>query len=61
MLLFSQLAMVQVIDEHADQGRPIIFSSFQPDAVQLMRKLQENHPVILLNPLLILFSLRIHK
>ncbi|XP_021845937.2 glycerophosphodiester phosphodiesterase GDPD1, chloroplastic isoform X1 [Spinacia oleracea] len=41
-------AVLKVIDEHADQGRPIIFSSFQPDAVQLMRKLQENHPVYFL-------------
>lgn len=41
-------AVLKIIDEHANQGRPIIFSSFQPDAAQLMRKLQNNHPVFFL-------------
>lgn len=37
----------QVVDEHAD-NRPIIFSSFHPDAARLIRKLQMTYPVILL-------------
>jgi glycerophosphoryl diester phosphodiesterase len=35
---------VQVVSEHAG-NRPIIFSSFQPDAAQLIRKLQDKYPV----------------
>lgn len=35
---------VQVVFEHAND-RPIIFSSFQPDAAQLIRKLQDKYPV----------------
>jgi len=38
----------QVISEHA-KDRPILFSSFQPDAAQLMRKLQGTYPVSELN------------
>lgn len=34
----------QVVFEHA-QGRPIMFSSFQPDAALLIRKLQSTYPV----------------
>lgn len=37
----------QVVDEHA-KNRPIIFSSFHPDAAQLMRKMQRSYPVRLL-------------
>uniref|UniRef100_A0ACD5TY30 Uncharacterized protein n=1 Tax=Avena sativa TaxID=4498 RepID=A0ACD5TY30_AVESA len=38
---------VQVVFEYA-KDRPIIFSSFQPDAAQLMRKLQSTYPVYFL-------------
>ncbi|KAL2903787.1 Glycerophosphodiester phosphodiesterase GDPD1 chloroplastic [Bienertia sinuspersici] len=41
-------AVLKIINEHVDQGRPIIISSFQPDAAQLMRKLQDNLPVFFL-------------
>lgn len=34
----------QVVLEHA-KDRPVMFSSFQPDAAQLMRKLQNKYPV----------------
>lgn len=34
----------QVVFEYA-KDRPIIFSSFQPDAAQVMRKLQSTYPV----------------
>ncbi|XP_020262623.1 glycerophosphodiester phosphodiesterase GDPD1, chloroplastic-like [Asparagus officinalis] len=37
----------KVVFEHANE-RPIIFSSFQPDATQLMRKLQSIYPVFFL-------------
>ncbi|KAF8715396.1 hypothetical protein HU200_027039 [Digitaria exilis] len=40
-------AILKVVFEHAD-GRPIIFSSFQPDAAQLIRKLQDKYPVYFL-------------
>lgn len=40
--------VLKVVNEHAKQGRPIIFSSFQPDAAQLMRKLQDTFPVFFL-------------
>ncbi|PUZ46887.1 hypothetical protein GQ55_7G119300 [Panicum hallii var. hallii] len=40
-------AVLKVVFEHAD-GRPIIFSSFQPDAAQLIRKLQDKYPVYFL-------------
>ncbi|KAJ0969240.1 hypothetical protein J5N97_022117 [Dioscorea zingiberensis] len=39
--------ILQVVSNHAN-GRPIIFSSFHPDAAQLMRKLQTAHPVFFL-------------
>ncbi|KAK9276856.1 hypothetical protein L1049_006393 [Liquidambar formosana] len=39
--------MRQVVFEYAED-RPIIFSSFQPDAAQLMRKLQSSYPVFFL-------------
>ncbi|KAL2560032.1 Glycerophosphodiester phosphodiesterase GDPD1 [Forsythia ovata] len=39
--------VLQVVFENA-RDRPIIFSSFQPDAVQLMRKLQSTYPVYFL-------------
>uniref|UniRef100_A0A7C9EZT3 glycerophosphodiester phosphodiesterase n=1 Tax=Opuntia streptacantha TaxID=393608 RepID=A0A7C9EZT3_OPUST len=38
---------LKVVNKYAD-GRPIIFSSFQPDAAQLIRKLQDNFPVFFL-------------
>ncbi|KAF5748674.1 hypothetical protein HS088_TW04G00632 [Tripterygium wilfordii] len=40
-------AVLQVVFEHA-KDRPIIFSSFQPDAVLLVRKLQCVYPVFFL-------------
>ncbi|CAD6250904.1 unnamed protein product [Miscanthus lutarioriparius] len=40
-------AILKVISEHA-KDRPILFSSFQPDAAQLMRKLQGTYPVYFL-------------
>ncbi|EES05139.1 hypothetical protein BDA96_04G168100 [Sorghum bicolor] len=40
-------AILKVIFEHA-KDRPILFSSFQPDAAQLMRKLQGTYPVYFL-------------
>ncbi|XP_021297951.1 glycerophosphodiester phosphodiesterase GDPD1, chloroplastic-like [Herrania umbratica] len=39
--------ILQVVFEFA-KDRPIIFSSFQPDAAQLVRKLQNNYPVFFL-------------
>ena len=39
-------AVLEVVSEHAG-GRPVIFSSFQPDAAQLVRKLQDKYPVSL--------------
>lgn len=38
------LVFDQVVFEYA-KDRPILFSSFQPDAAQLMRKLQGTYPV----------------
>lgn len=40
-------AILKVISQHA-KDRPILFSSFQPDAAQLMRKLQGTYPVYFL-------------
>ncbi|KQJ99618.1 glycerophosphodiester phosphodiesterase GDPD1, chloroplastic [Brachypodium distachyon] len=40
-------AILKVVFEYA-KDRPIIFSSFQPDAAQLMRKLQSTYPVYFL-------------
>ncbi|KAG2571732.1 hypothetical protein PVAP13_7KG118700 [Panicum virgatum] len=40
-------AVLEVVFEHAG-GRPVIFSSFQPDAAQLVRKLQDKYPVYFL-------------
>ncbi|EES10654.1 glycerophosphodiester phosphodiesterase GDPD1, chloroplastic [Sorghum bicolor] len=40
-------AVLKVVLEHAGD-RPIIFSSFQPDAAQLIRKLQDKYPVFFL-------------
>ncbi|KAF2286450.1 hypothetical protein GH714_017024 [Hevea brasiliensis] len=39
--------ILKVVFEHA-KDRPIMFSSFQPDAAQLMRKLQRKYPVFFL-------------
>jgi len=39
----------QVVFEYA-KDRPIIFSTFQPDAALLIRKLQSNYPVSSLKP-----------
>ncbi|KAJ6393210.1 hypothetical protein OIU77_022644 [Salix suchowensis] len=39
--------ILQVVFEHAKE-RPVIFSSFQPDAALLMRKLQSTYPVFFL-------------
>jgi len=38
------LIVEQVVFEYA-KDRPIIFSTFQPDAAMLIRKLQSNYPV----------------
>uniref|UniRef100_A0A1D1Y8S6 glycerophosphodiester phosphodiesterase n=1 Tax=Anthurium amnicola TaxID=1678845 RepID=A0A1D1Y8S6_9ARAE len=46
-LASSLRAILQVVFDFANQ-RPIIFSSFQPDAAQLMRKLQSAYPVFFL-------------
>uniref|UniRef100_A0ACD5UQ12 Uncharacterized protein n=1 Tax=Avena sativa TaxID=4498 RepID=A0ACD5UQ12_AVESA len=40
-------AILKVVFEHA-KDRPVIFSSFQPDAALLMRKLQDQYPVYFL-------------
>ncbi|XP_027154023.1 glycerophosphodiester phosphodiesterase GDPD1, chloroplastic-like isoform X1 [Coffea eugenioides] len=40
-------AILRVVFEHA-RDRPIIFSSFQPDAALLIRKLQSTYPVFFL-------------
>ncbi|KAF5181640.1 Glycerophosphodiester phosphodiesterase, partial [Thalictrum thalictroides] len=40
-------AILQVVFDYAKE-RPIIFSSFQPDAAGLMRKLQKTYPVFFL-------------
>ncbi|NP_001169348.1 Glycerophosphodiester phosphodiesterase GDPD1, chloroplastic-like [Zea mays] len=40
-------SVLKVVFEHAND-RPIIFSSFQPDAAQLIRKLQDKYPVLFL-------------
>ncbi|GAA0141772.1 phosphodiesterase [Lithospermum erythrorhizon] len=40
-------AILNVVFEHA-KDRPIVFSSFQPDAIQLVRKLQNTYPVFFL-------------
>ncbi|KAK1617038.1 hypothetical protein QYE76_022555 [Lolium multiflorum] len=40
-------AILKVVFEYA-KDRPIIFSSFQPDAAQLMRKMQSTYPVYFL-------------
>ncbi|CAL5027813.1 unnamed protein product [Urochloa decumbens] len=40
-------AVLKVVFEHAD-GRHIIFSSFQPDAARLIRRLQDKYPVYFL-------------
>ncbi|XP_010551943.1 PREDICTED: glycerophosphodiester phosphodiesterase GDPD1, chloroplastic [Tarenaya hassleriana] len=39
--------ILQVVSDHA-KDRPIIFSSFQPDAALLVRKLQTSYPVFFL-------------
>ncbi|GMN49318.1 hypothetical protein TIFTF001_018484 [Ficus carica] len=40
-------AIMKVVNEYA-KDRPIIFSSFQPDAALLIRKLQDTYPVFFL-------------
>lgn len=40
-------AIVEVVFQYA-KDRPIIFSTFQPDAAQLVRKLQSSYPVFFL-------------
>ncbi|MBA0822579.1 hypothetical protein Goarm_019373 [Gossypium armourianum] len=46
-LLHVLQVILQVVFEFA-RDRPIIFSTFQPDAAQLVRKLQNNYPVYFL-------------
>ncbi|MBA0605962.1 hypothetical protein Golax_020645 [Gossypium laxum] len=46
-LLHILQVILQVVFEFA-RDRPIIFSTFQPDAAQLVRKLQNNYPVYFL-------------
>ncbi|XP_048502544.1 glycerophosphodiester phosphodiesterase GDPD1, chloroplastic isoform X2 [Beta vulgaris subsp. vulgaris] len=41
-------AVLKIVDKYTDQGRSIMFSSFHPDATQLMRKLQDYYPVFFL-------------
>ncbi|XP_057530148.1 glycerophosphodiester phosphodiesterase GDPD3-like isoform X2 [Amaranthus tricolor] len=41
-------AVLKIVDQHADQRSHIIFSSFQPDVVQLLRKLQHDYAVFFL-------------
>jgi glycerophosphodiester phosphodiesterase len=43
-LIHVLLAILQVVFEYA-KDRPIIFSSFQPDAALLVKKLQSTYPV----------------
>ncbi|WCJ38805.1 Glycerophosphodiester phosphodiesterase GDPD3 [Euphorbia peplus] len=40
-------AILKVVNKHA-KNRPVIFSSFQPDAALIMRKLQKTYPVFFL-------------
>lgn len=40
-------AILQVVFDHANE-RPVIFSTFQPDAALVVRKLQSTYPVCLL-------------
>ncbi|GMY13022.1 glycerophosphodiester phosphodiesterase GDPD1, chloroplastic-like [Fagus crenata] len=46
-LIHVLLAILQVVFEYA-KDRPIIFSSFQPDAALLVKKLQSTYPVFFL-------------
>lgn len=46
-LIHDLQAILQIVFEYANE-RPIIFSSFQPDAAQLMGKLQSVYPVFFL-------------
>ncbi|ONM03362.1 Glycerophosphodiester phosphodiesterase GDPD2 [Zea mays] len=46
-------AVLQVVFEHA-RNRPVFFSSFHPDAAQMMRELQSLYPVIFETPVLCL-------
>ncbi|KAH1047897.1 hypothetical protein J1N35_038681 [Gossypium stocksii] len=46
--------ILQVVSEYA-KDRPIIFSSFHPDAAQLVRKLQSTYPVMTPATILLLF------
>lgn len=45
---FCVLALLQVVFDYG-HGRPIIFSTFQPDAALLIRKLQNMYPVSILS------------
>ncbi|KAK9061648.1 hypothetical protein SSX86_018831 [Deinandra increscens subsp. villosa] len=46
-LVHALQVILKVVYEHAED-RPIIFSSFQPDAALLMKKLQQRYPVYFL-------------
>ncbi|XP_010250593.1 PREDICTED: glycerophosphodiester phosphodiesterase GDPD2-like [Nelumbo nucifera] len=46
-LIHALKAILRVVFEYA-KDRPIIFSTFQPDAAQLIRKLQSTYPVFFL-------------
>jgi len=46
-LIHTLQAILKVVYENA-QERPVIFSSFQPDAALLMKKLQQKYPVYFL-------------
>ncbi|CAH1429393.1 unnamed protein product [Lactuca virosa] len=46
-LIHALEVVLKVVSEHAND-RPIIFSSFQPDAALLMKKLQQKYPVYFL-------------
>ncbi|XP_072991428.1 glycerophosphodiester phosphodiesterase GDPD1, chloroplastic-like isoform X1 [Typha latifolia] len=47
-LTHSLQAVLRVVLQYANNDRPIIFSTFQPDAAKLMRKLQSIYPVFFL-------------
>ncbi|MFS7956454.1 putative glycerophosphodiester phosphodiesterase [Helianthus anomalus] len=46
-LIHALQVILKVVNEHAKE-RPIIFSSFQPDAALLIKKLQQRYPVYFL-------------
>ncbi|XP_042456617.1 glycerophosphodiester phosphodiesterase GDPD1, chloroplastic-like isoform X1 [Zingiber officinale] len=47
-LIHALETILKVVNDYANE-RPIIFSSFQPDAAKLIRKLQNDYPVFFLS------------